>query len=65
MPDSLGTTFFNSQANFNVLPICSVENHQVTTTNIRNEYSYEHAHENYSRPFLFHVAYTTNADPIM
>lgn len=33
VPDTLGKTFFNAQANFNFLPIFSEENTQVTTTN--------------------------------
>jgi hemolysin activation/secretion protein/AraC-like DNA-binding protein len=64
IPDSLGTTFFNSQANFNVLQICSEENHQVTTTNIigtnivtstSTEIIHDHSFSS--------VAYTTNAHP--
>jgi hemolysin activation/secretion protein len=34
VPDKLGTTFFNANANFNVLPIFSEESTQTTTTNI-------------------------------
>jgi len=34
IPDASGTTFFNSQANFNFLPIYSEEDRVVTTTNI-------------------------------
>jgi len=35
LPDTLGTTFFNAQVNFNILPIFSEENTQVTTTNVQ------------------------------
>jgi hemolysin activation/secretion protein len=34
VPDKFGTTFFNANVNFNLLPICSEESIPVTTTNV-------------------------------
>ena len=64
IPDSLGTTFFNAQANFNVLPIFSEESVQVTTTNIVGTNVVKSTHtENVHGHSFSGVAYTTNARP--
>ena len=64
VPDTLGTTFFNAQANFNVLQIFSQEDTEVTTTvvtptgtNAVTTTKTVHDHSFSS------VAYTTNARP--
>jgi hemolysin activation/secretion protein len=64
LPDTLGTTFFNAQANFNFLQIVSQETTQVTTTNytatgtnVTTTTKTIHGHSFSS------VAYTTNARP--
>jgi hemolysin activation/secretion protein len=64
VPDTLGTTFFNAQANFNVFQIFSEESAQVTTTivtptetNVVTTTKTIHGHSFSS------VAYTTNAQP--
>ena len=64
LPDTLGTTFFNAQANFNILPIFSEETTEVTTTNVTatgtnvvttTKTIHDHSFSS--------VAYTTNAHP--
>ena len=70
MPDTLGTTFFNAQANFNIFPVSSEGTTQttttnvtttgtnaVTTTNVVTKSKTVHGHSFSS------VAYTTNARP--
>jgi hemolysin activation/secretion protein/AraC-like DNA-binding protein len=64
VPDALGTTFYNAQANFNVIPIFSQEDAEVTTTvitptetNAVTTTKTVHGHSFSS------VAYTTNARP--
>jgi hemolysin activation/secretion protein len=62
VPDTLGTTIYNAQANFNVFQIFSEENIQVTTTNVTTTKTnvvtttktiHDHSFSS--------VAYTTNA----
>jgi hemolysin activation/secretion protein/AraC-like DNA-binding protein len=64
LPDTLGTTFFNAQANFNFLQVFSEETTQVTTTNVTTTGTnvvtttktiHDHSFSS--------VAYTTNAHP--
>ncbi|MGA2279252.1 MAG: helix-turn-helix domain-containing protein [Verrucomicrobiota bacterium] len=64
VPDTLGTTFFNAQANFNFFQISSEENTEVTTTNVTatgtnvvttTKTIHDHSFSS--------VAYTTNARP--
>ena len=64
MPDTLGTTFFNAQANFNFLPVFSEENTQVTTTNITTtETNVVTTTKTIHDHSFSSVAYTTNARP--
>ena len=64
IPDPLGTTFFNAQANFNILQIFSEESELATTTNMiaktnvvvtQNKIIHGHSFSG--------IAYTTNACP--
>ena len=64
IPDAMGTTFFNAQANFNILPVSSEESESVNTTNITatttntvTQNKFFHGHS------LSGIAYTTNASP--
>jgi hemolysin activation/secretion protein/AraC-like DNA-binding protein len=62
--DRFGTTYFNTTANFNVLPIYSEESQQVTTTNIvgTNVITSTSTHVIHGHSFSS-IAYTTNARP--
>jgi len=64
LPDTLGTTFFNAQVNFNILPIFSEENTQVTTTNVTTtETNVVTTTKTIHDHSFSSVAYTTNARP--
>jgi hemolysin activation/secretion protein/AraC-like DNA-binding protein len=65
IPDSLGTTFFNAQANFNILQIFSEESESVTTTNniIAKTNVVITQNKNIHGHSLSGIAYTTNASP--
>jgi hemolysin activation/secretion protein/AraC-like DNA-binding protein len=72
IPDALGTTFFNAQANFNVLPIYSEESKSVNMTNIasittngvtQTRTNITTKSKNFSGHSLSGIAYTTNASP--
>jgi hemolysin activation/secretion protein/AraC-like DNA-binding protein len=64
LPDTSGTTFFNAQANFNILPIFSEESTQVTTTNVTaTETNVTTTTKTVHGHSFSNVAYTTNARP--
>jgi hemolysin activation/secretion protein len=60
--DSLGTTFINAQANFNILPIFSEESETATLTNNVANKNAAVTHNVHGHS-LSGIAYTTNASP--
>jgi len=64
IPDQLGTTYFNLNANVNVFPVLSEESVQVTTTNITSTSTNTVTTTRINHDHSFSsIAYTTNARP--